>query len=141
MPAHQRLSSQLPEPEPIAVVCPNRHRRTVWHERLKQCTAVAVVGVWSTVEEAQQAGVPLAAILYDVSPAAQRARRRGLPDLSPREAQVMALLAGGCRDKELPGLLGVSAHTARTYLRRAMSKLGAGSRAEAVVLWSRLEHQ
>jgi len=132
------MSPKPTEPEPIAVVCPNRHRRAAWSERLKELAGVVVVGVWATVEEARLAEVRFEAILFDVSAAAQRADRRGLPDLSPREAQVMALLAEGYRDKELPEWLGVSAHTARTFLRRAMIKLGASSRAEAVMLWSRL---
>lgn len=50
----------------------------------------------------------------------------------------MTLLAEGCRDKELPGRLHVTSHTARTFLRRAMVKLGAKSRAEAVAIWSRV---
>jgi DNA-binding CsgD family transcriptional regulator len=122
----------------VAVVSTIRARRCAWRARLSVVAGLVVAGTWSTLEQAHGAGVRLDAILLDVGVGAPSAERPGEAALSPREAQVMALLAHGCRDKELPARLHVTAHTARTYLRRAMVKLGATSRAEAVATWSRL---
>lgn len=54
--------------------------------------------------------------------------------LSKRERQVLRLLAEGLRNEEIGEELFVSADSVRTYSGRAMAKLGAQTRTEAVAL-------
>ena len=50
------------------------------------------------------------------------------PQLSPREAQVLDLLSQGLRDRQIATAMGVTHHTARSYVRDVRRKLGAGTR-------------
>jgi PAS domain S-box-containing protein len=54
--------------------------------------------------------------------------------LTPREAEVMGLVALGASTQELAERLNVSHETARTHTKNAMQKLGARNRAHAVAL-------
>jgi DNA-binding NarL/FixJ family response regulator len=54
--------------------------------------------------------------------------------LTPRELQVLRLLAEGLGNKELAGQLGISDHTAKFHVAQILAKLGAVSRAEAVAI-------
>jgi DNA-binding NarL/FixJ family response regulator len=56
------------------------------------------------------------------------------PTLSPREAEVLRGVASGQTNKAIAIKLGISEHTVKFHLGSAMTKLGAGSRAEAVAL-------
>jgi DNA-binding NarL/FixJ family response regulator len=59
----------------------------------------------------------------------------GGPDaLTPRERDVLSLLAEGLGNKAIAGALGVSDHTAKFHVNAILAKLGAASRAEAIVL-------
>jgi len=51
--------------------------------------------------------------------------------LSPREREILELLAGGCRYKEIVGKLDISLSTVRTYLKRIYEKLHVQNRTEA----------
>ena len=57
-----------------------------------------------------------------------------LTELTPRELEVMALVAGGLRNSEIAESLVVSPATAKTHVSRAMRKLDARDRAQLVVL-------
>ncbi len=57
----------------------------------------------------------------------------GLEDLTPREREVVALIASGLFNEEIAGQLYVSRSTAKTHVTRAMMKLGARDRAQLVV--------
>ncbi|MER8099826.1 sigma factor-like helix-turn-helix DNA-binding protein [Kitasatospora sp. NPDC094016] len=59
---------------------------------------------------------------------------RLLRKLTPREAQVLAHLAAGRDLPQAAAALGVAPATARSYVQRAMRKLGAATEAEAVAL-------
>ncbi|MFD4537344.1 sigma factor-like helix-turn-helix DNA-binding protein [Kitasatospora sp. NPDC058397] len=59
---------------------------------------------------------------------------RPLRKLTPREAQVLAHLAAGRDLPQAAAALGVTPATARSYVQRAMRKLGAATEAEAVAL-------
>lgn len=63
--------------------------------------------------------------------AAERARLAGA--LTPRERDVLGLLAEGCDSKGIAGRLGLSVHTARDHVQSVLEKLGAHSRIEAVL--------
>jgi DNA-binding NarL/FixJ family response regulator len=57
-----------------------------------------------------------------------------LDELTEREREVMALVAGGLSNEEIADRLVVSPATAKTHVSRAMVKLGARDRAQLVVL-------
>jgi DNA-binding CsgD family transcriptional regulator len=53
--------------------------------------------------------------------------------LSPREREVLALVGAGLSTRRIAELLGVTRHTAETYVKSGMAKLGARTRTEAAV--------
>lgn len=57
-----------------------------------------------------------------------------LQNLTPREAQVLAMLAEGGGNKTIAWKLGISEHTAKFHVASILSKLNAGTRTEAVTL-------
>ena len=58
--------------------------------------------------------------------------------LSPRETEVLALIASGLRDRQIAEALGVSHETARTYVKTVRRKLGGPTRlAAAASRWRR----
>lgn len=58
--------------------------------------------------------------------------------LTPRESEVLQLLGHGLTNAEIGTRLGVSEHTAKFHVGTVLGKLGARSRAEAVLLGLRL---
>jgi DNA-binding NarL/FixJ family response regulator len=54
--------------------------------------------------------------------------------LSPREREVLALLAEGASNKEIARALGLSVHTVKFHIAALNEKLGARSRVEAVAI-------
>lgn len=54
--------------------------------------------------------------------------------LSPRELDVLRLLAGGCRNQSIADRLCLSLHTVKTHLRNISSKLGAAGRTEVIAI-------
>lgn len=59
-------------------------------------------------------------------------------ELTPREAEVLQLLAEGLTNKAIGQRLDISDHTVKFHVNAIMSKLGAQSRTEAVVRATRL---
>jgi DNA-binding NarL/FixJ family response regulator len=59
-------------------------------------------------------------------------------DLSPREREVLRLLAGGLLFKEIAASLNISVRTVDTYVRRIYEKLHVRSRAQAVAKYTNL---
>jgi DNA-binding CsgD family transcriptional regulator len=55
------------------------------------------------------------------------------PRLTPREYEVLDLLASGLSDREIARGLGVSEETGRTYTKRLLQTLGVGNRLQAVL--------
>jgi DNA-binding NarL/FixJ family response regulator len=54
------------------------------------------------------------------------------PALTPREREVLSMLAEGLPNKLIAARLGISEHTVKTHLEAIFDKLGASTRAEAV---------
>ena len=57
--------------------------------------------------------------------------------LTARELEVLGMLAEGLGNKAIASRLAISSHTAKFHVAAIMSKLGAGSRTEAVALGMR----
>ncbi len=69
----------------------------------------------------------------------ERAPFAGKPiqPLTPREIEVLRLLADGLANKEIAGKLNISDHTAKFHVAAILEKLNAASRAEAVAIGMR----
>lgn len=57
-----------------------------------------------------------------------------IDQLTPREIEVLRLLADGVGNKEIASRLGISDHTVKFHISSILDKLGAASRTEAVTL-------
>jgi two-component system, NarL family, response regulator YdfI len=71
----------------------------------------------------------LGALLSDRPPAPPQTQT-----LTPREAQVLTMLADGLGNKTIAWKLGISEHTVKFHVASILTKLGAGTRTEAVTL-------
>ncbi len=72
-------------------------------------------------------------LLNASAPLAQRgAAEPGTEPLTPREIEVLRMLAEGDANKAIAWKLGISEHTVKFHVSSIMSKLGAASRTEAV---------
>jgi len=76
----------------------------------------------------------------DVVVALPDAAARGEPDagLTPREIEVVALLAEGASNKTIARRLGISVHTAKFHVGSLLDKLDATGRTDAVAHAARL---
>ena len=61
-----------------------------------------------------------------------------VPELTPRELEVLKLLAEGLPNKSIADRLGISEHTVKFHVNSILGKLGAQSRTEAVTRATRL---
>ncbi len=87
-------------------------------------------------------GGPAAAMAHDAAPAGagpgahsacDPTAERALPDgLTPREAEVLALIAEGLSNAQICARLVVSQATVKTHINRIFAKIGARDRAQAV---------
>jgi ATP/maltotriose-dependent transcriptional regulator MalT len=91
---------------------------------------------------------PTLQLLYQRSADAALARRAGLrtrsskpPNelLSPREMEVLQLLARGLRNKEIAAALVISDSTTKVHVRHILEKMGARTRTEAVARYQLFE--
>jgi DNA-binding NarL/FixJ family response regulator len=89
---------------------------------------------------ARAAAAGLVAVLREAAPALASANSArpwspeedASPHLSPREREVLRLLAGGTGNKGIALRLGISEHTVKFHVASILAKLHAGSRTEAV---------
>jgi DNA-binding CsgD family transcriptional regulator len=59
---------------------------------------------------------------------------RRLDRLTPRELEILAMMAEGRSPAEITGALGMSPNTLRTHMQNVLTKLGVHSKMEALVL-------
>jgi len=64
---------------------------------------------------------------------AEHAADAEMPTLTTRQAEVLALLAEGCSNKEMRHRLGIAERTVRAHLTELFQLLGANSRMQAVI--------
>jgi DNA-binding CsgD family transcriptional regulator/GAF domain-containing protein len=103
-------------------------------------------------EDVRQAHADLRTIAHEVADPVLRARLQNVCDLligyrgggpepnplSPRELDVLALVAVGCGNAETAGRLGIRPETVKSYLRSTMRKLNTHNRTETVAAARRL---
>ena len=63
------------------------------------------------------------------------AQHRDPPPLSPRQAEVISLVAAGLSEGEIGIQMGISGYTVREHVRRAKLALGARTKPHMVALW------
>jgi DNA-binding NarL/FixJ family response regulator len=63
-----------------------------------------------------------------------RVSTEDIPVLTPREREVMALLAEGLKGSQVAKRLGISPDTVRTHVENAMEKLEARTRVHAIAI-------
>ncbi|MBC7924345.1 MAG: response regulator transcription factor [Bryobacteraceae bacterium] len=68
------------------------------------------------------------------SVAAQLAQNLPRVDLTPREREVLELMASGMRNKEIAAALGIAEFTARVHVQNILGKMRVNDRTEAVVI-------
>lgn len=78
--------------------------------------------------------VPLDDHAAPPSEEATLAESNELDALTPREREILTMLAEGLANKEIAGQLGISEHTVKFHVASIFAKLGAASRAEAVTI-------
>ena len=71
-------------------------------------------------------------------PARDQSQPHVMGELTPREQEVLRLVAEGLPNKSIADHLGISLHTVKFHVNAIMSKLGAQSRTEAVTRATRL---
>jgi DNA-binding NarL/FixJ family response regulator len=71
-------------------------------------------------------------------PASARQIAPALDDLTPRELEVLRMLAEGLGNREMASRLGISDHTVKFHISSILDKLGASSRTEAVTMGIRM---
>jgi len=101
-------------------------------------TGIEVVGEFDTLAEARAARIPADAVML--------ARETGAPEvrehdtewieepLTPREIEVLELLAEGLPNKSIAERLGISDQTVKFHVASILAKLGASNRTDAVRL-------
>jgi two-component system, NarL family, response regulator YdfI len=102
--------------------------RTVTGEQIAAAVAAAAAGLVVLPVEPAGSGAPRP-VLRPPSPA---------PALTPREIEVLGMLAEGLGNKMIAARLGISDHTVKTHVAGVFGKLGVSTRAEAVASGARL---
>ena len=103
-------------------------RMLLAHRPGERDRAAALLGESAAL--AERIGMP--ALLARVGTLGSPAPAPGLPDgLSPREVQVLGLVAGGFSNRQVGSSLSISEHTAANHVRSILRKTGCANRTEA----------
>jgi NarL family two-component system response regulator YdfI len=117
---------------------------------VSQALRLGVRGILLALPEPRQLSATIEAVVRDLvvlgsessAPMRPATGRSTLADeltepLTPREREVLRLLASGLGNKEIAAKLKISEHTAKFHVASILGKLGAASRAEAVSIGMR----
>ncbi len=129
----ERLGSALPV---LALAPDEESAAAAW-----ALGCLGVVGRAADEEQLLAAVRAVAAGLHVIAPALARALLQAGPadpttppaDLTPRESQVLALVAEGLTNKAIAQRLAISDHTVKFHVNAILGKLNAQSRTDAVV--------
>lgn len=114
-----------------------------WTGRRTLGSEAAALGFLSADASAEQLLAAVRALAVGLSvhepgtPSATQEDLDAPSELTPREREVLQLVAAGLPNKGIAHRLGISDHTVKYHLAAVLSKLGAASRAEAVALAAR----
>ncbi len=103
--------------------------RTATGEQIAAAVAAAAAGLTVLPADTGSAPAPRPAVHASAAPA---------QSLSPREIEVIAMLAEGLGNKVIGARLGISEHTVKSHVASIFAKLGVSTRAEAAVSAARL---
>lgn len=98
-------------------------------EEIQQALRALVAGQTHLDPQVQQRLVTAA---LELKPASQAPEPEPLDDLTPREVEVLKLIAAGLSNSEIAATLVVSGATVKTHVNRIFYKTGARDRAQAV---------
>ena len=123
----------------VVLVGPPAERRRL---RLRLPPGVEVVAEYETAEDALASGIAADAVMAGPAIPARPGVPRDEPPISedlvehltPREAQVLALLAEGLSNRGIAERLGISDQTVKFHVASVMGKLGTRNRVETVRL-------
>ncbi len=76
----------------------------------------------------------VASVLVQSLSAFARGERHAGPVLTPRQQEIIRLLAMGLPNKQIARRLGIGVETVKTHISKVLAKLGVGSRTEAVIV-------
>jgi DNA-binding NarL/FixJ family response regulator len=118
----------------VLLVGPARARDVLRAQLLE--SSIDVAGEFASADEARQSGIAADALLIALE-AGTSMRRRGEPEvieepLTPREIQVLELLAEGLANKAIAERLAISDQTVKFHVAAILGKLGVANRTEAV---------
>ncbi len=99
---------------------------------------IALVAVGVGLKLADRARSPAQPTAPARPPATAASADPALDSLSPREREILGLLAQGLSNKELARALSVSENTIKTHLANLYAKLGVGRRTQALAVAQRL---
>lgn len=126
------------------VMARSRRGRAVWLSVSTLVTPERVRGYCRVVHFFREVGLPpeLERLVAErlrapAPPAEDEGDRTSLDALTPRERQILELLADGLDTREIAAKLVVSLATVRNHVQNILAKLGVHSRLEAVVLFVR----
>ena len=114
---------------------PIQERQAHWLATAEQAVDAATRGAAWTEGRRMTMDEVIAHALEQPPPVADVRRQASTPvrdRLSPREREVLGLVAQGKSNREIADVLVVTEHTAKYHVAQLLNKLGAGSRAEAV---------
>ena len=97
--------------------------------------SIEIVGEFVSADDARRSGIQADALLTALGAAGPRdsSAAEGVEEaLTPREIQVLELLAEGMANKAIAARLGISDQTVKFHVAAIMGKLGASNRTEAV---------
>ena len=140
-PALERLAAMRGELPIVALLPDEAHVAEAWAAGaqgllLRDADAERLAAAVTAVAHGLTAFDP--ALVAALVPVREQAPLPPLEALTPRELEVLRLLAEGLSNKVIAHRLGISEHTVKFHTNAILGKLGAQSRTEAVVRATRL---